>query len=92
MDEQGRPTDELILIDEVLTPDSSRYWPADAYTPGVEQHAFDKQYVRSHLQGLVDAGAWDKTPPGPPLPPEVAQNTQARYAEVWNRLFASSTR
>ena len=91
LDEQGRPTDELILIDEVLTPDSSRYWPADAYTPGVEQHAFDKQYVRSHLQEMVDAGAWDKTPPGPPLPPEVVQNTQARYAEVWNRLFASST-
>ena len=90
LDGQGRPTDELILIDEVLTPDSSRYWPADAYTPGVEQHAFDKQYVRSYLQGLVDAGAWDKTPPGPPLPPEVVQNTVVRYAEVWNRLFASN--
>ncbi len=91
LDAEGRPTDELILIDEVLTPDSSRYWPADDYTPGVEQHAFDKQYVRTYLQGLVDAGQWDQTPPGPPLPPEVVQNTLARYTEVWTRLFASST-
>ena len=89
-DAQGQPTDDLILIDEVLTPDSSRYWPADDYTPGVEQHAFDKQYVRTYLQGRVDAGQWDKTPPGPPLPPEVVQNTLARYTEVWTRLFASS--
>lgn len=90
LDVQGRPTDELILIDEALTPDSSRYWPADAFAPGVEQHAFDKQYVRSYLQGLVDAGEWDKTPPAPPLPPEIVENTVARYAEVWNRLFASA--
>ncbi len=91
LDVQGQPTDELILIDEVLTPDSSRYWPADDYAPGVEQHAFDKQYVRTYLHGLVDAGQWAQTPPGPPLPPEVVQNTLARYTEVWTRLFASST-
>jgi phosphoribosylaminoimidazole-succinocarboxamide synthase len=88
LDASGAPTDELILIDEVLTPDSSRFWPLDDYEPGREQHSFDKQYVRNHLQELVDAGKWDKTPPGPELPPEIVRNTLARYEEARKRLFA----
>jgi phosphoribosylaminoimidazole-succinocarboxamide synthase len=87
LDDHGRATDETILIDEVLTPDSSRYWPADSYEPGREQESFDKQYVRNYLQGLVDRGRWDKTPPGPPLPEEVVANTLRRYTEVRDRLF-----
>ncbi len=87
LDSDGRRTDELILIDEVLTPDSSRYWPADRHEPGREQDNFDKQYVRNHLQKVVDAGRWDKTPPGPQLPPEVVANTLSRYVEVRDRLF-----
>jgi len=83
----GRPTDEIILIDEILTPDSSRYWPADQYEPGRDQHSFDKQYVRNDLLGLVDAGQWDKTPPGPELPEQVVRNTAARYREALARLF-----
>ena len=59
---------EIMLIDEVLTPDSSRFWPAADYAVGRGQDSFDKQYVRNHLQELVDAGKWDKTPPGPELP------------------------
>jgi phosphoribosylaminoimidazole-succinocarboxamide synthase len=87
LDAEGRRTDELILIDEVLTPDSSRYWPADQYEPGREQENFDKQYVRNHLQRLVDAGAWDKKPPGPVLPDDVVANTLSRYVEARDRLF-----
>jgi phosphoribosylaminoimidazole-succinocarboxamide synthase len=87
IDEQGRPTDEVILIDEVLTPDSSRFWPAEEYKPGREQHSFDKQYVRNHLLELVEAGRWDKNPPGPPLPEDVVENTVRRYAEARDRLF-----
>ena len=90
LDADGRPTDEVILIDEVLTPDSSRFWPADEYQPGREQHSFDKQYVRNHLLELVEAGKWDKNPPGPPLPEEVVNNTLRRYAEARDRLFGSS--
>ncbi len=87
LDKSGRPGSELMLIDEVLTPDSSRYWPADRWAPGREQENFDKQYVRNYLQELTDAGAWDKTSPGPELPAEVVENTLARYVEVRNRLF-----
>ena len=83
----GRETDELILIDEVLTPDSSRFWPMEKYQPGREQESFDKQYVRNHLQELVDAGRWDKTPPGPELPDEIVTNTLLRYEEARRRLF-----
>ncbi|MHC4348416.1 MAG: phosphoribosylaminoimidazolesuccinocarboxamide synthase [Planctomycetota bacterium] len=90
LDQDGRRTDELILIDEVLTPDSSRYWPADRHEPGREQDNFDKQYVRNYLQGLVDAGRWDKKPPGPALPPEVVSNTLSRYVEARDRLFGTS--
>jgi phosphoribosylaminoimidazole-succinocarboxamide synthase len=87
LDLAGRPTDELILIDEVLTPDSSRFWPADAYEPGREQDSFDKQYVRNHLMTLVAAGAWDKSPPGPALPADIVASTLARYREARDRLF-----
>lgn len=75
---------ELVLIDEALTPDSSRYWPADAYRPGGPQPSFDKQFVRDYLETL----AWDKRPPGPPLPPEVVRRTQQKYLEAFDRLRA----
>jgi phosphoribosylaminoimidazole-succinocarboxamide synthase len=87
LDTDGRRTDELILVDEVLTPDSSRYWPADRHEPGREQDNFDKQYVRNYLQELVDGGRWDKKPPGPELPHDVVANTLARYVEARDRLF-----
>jgi phosphoribosylaminoimidazole-succinocarboxamide synthase len=73
---------ELLLVDEVLTPDSSRFWPADAYRPGGPQPSFDKQYVRDWLE----AGGWDKRPPGPELPPEVAAQTALRYREAYERI------
>ena len=73
---------ELLLIDEVLTPDSSRFWPADQYQPGGPQPSFDKQFVRDYLAGLV----WDKTPPAPALPPEIVSKTQAKYFEAYRRL------
>ena len=74
---------ELFLIDEVLTPDSSRYWPAAGYAPGRPQTAFDKQYVRDYLETL----AWDKAPPGPALPPEVIRQTQERYLQAARTLL-----
>ena len=77
---------EPILIDEMFTPDSSRFWPADQWQPGGEQPSFDKQYVRNHLETLVAEGEWDKTPPGPALPDEVLENTLARYLEAYRRL------
>ena len=73
---------DLILIDEVLTPDSSRFWPADQYEPGHDQASFDKQYVRNYLETLD----WDKTPPGPELPAEVVENTSKKYLEAYERL------
>jgi phosphoribosylaminoimidazole-succinocarboxamide synthase len=72
----------LILIDEVLTPDSSRFWPADHYAPGKGQPSFDKQFVRDYLETL----AWDKTPPAPALPPGVVAQTQAKYLDAYQRL------
>lgn len=72
----------LILIDEILTPDSSRFWPADQWKPGGEQGSFDKQYVRNYLSGL----SWDRTPPGPALPGKVVRGTQRRYLEAYERL------
>ena len=75
-----------ILIDEVLTPDSSRFWPADRYQPGQEQDPFDKQYVRNYLQELCDAGNWDKTPPGPTLPDDVVANTLTKYRDAYRLL------
>jgi phosphoribosylaminoimidazole-succinocarboxamide synthase len=73
---------KLILIDEVLTPDSSRFWPADQYAPGKGQPSFDKQFVRDYLETLT----WDKTPPGPVLPDDVVARTSAKYLEAYERL------
>jgi phosphoribosylaminoimidazole-succinocarboxamide synthase len=73
---------ELILIDEVLTPDSSRFWPAGQYEPGKSQPSFDKQFVRDYLETLD----WGKTPPAPALPAEVVAKTQAKYLEAYQRL------
>jgi phosphoribosylaminoimidazole-succinocarboxamide synthase len=88
LDEHGEPTGEgPILIDEALTPDSSRFWPADRYEPGHAQPSFDKQFVREYLLGLVQAREWDKTDPGPALPPEIIEGTLARYREVRDRLL-----
>lgn len=72
----------LILIDEVLTPDSSRFWPKDQYRAGVSQPSYDKQFVRDYLEGLD----WDKTPPGPVLPPEIIRKTSEKYLESYRRL------
>jgi phosphoribosylaminoimidazole-succinocarboxamide synthase len=82
--EAGAPAP--ILIDEVLTPDSSRFWPADQYRPGADQPSFDKQFVRNYLQDLVDQGRWDKTPPGPVLPDEVVRQTLAKYLDAYRLL------
>jgi phosphoribosylaminoimidazole-succinocarboxamide synthase len=76
---------ELILIDEMLTPDSSRFWDLDEYRPGGPQPSFDKQYVRDYLEKI----GWNKEPPAPPLPDEVVQGTSARYLEAMSRLTAS---
>src|SRR5438876_8163682 len=73
---------QLILIDEVLTPDSSRFWPADQYQPGKSQPSFDKQFLRDYLETLD----WDKTPPAPALPEEVVAKTQTKYLEAYERL------
>lgn len=73
---------QLILIDEVLTPDSSRFWPADQYKPGRGQPSFDKQFVRDYLETLH----WNKRPPAPVLPPEVVEKTQTKYLEAYARL------
>lgn len=78
---------ELLLIDEALTPDSSRFWPADEWRPGQEQNSFDKQYVRNYTEGLVAKGEWNKEAPGPALPEEVIANTLARYEEALKRLM-----
>jgi len=73
---------ELLLVDEVLTPDSSRFWPAESYEPGKSQPSFDKQFVRDYLETLD----WDKKPPAPAIPPEVATATTARYLEAYRLL------
>jgi len=73
---------QLILIDEVLTPDSSRFWPADQYQPGQGQPSFDKQFVRDYLETLD----WNKTPPGPMLPADVVSRTTAKYVDAYERL------
>ena len=76
------PDGRIILIDEILTPDSSRFWPADRYQPGRDQESFDKQFVRNWLE----AQPWDKTPPAPQLPPEVVEGTRRRYIEAYELL------
>ena len=81
--EFGRDGDgRLVWMDEALTPDSSRFWPADSYQPGRSQPSFDKQYVRDWLE----ESGWDKNPPAPELPPEVVQGTLERYQEAYTRL------
>jgi phosphoribosylaminoimidazole-succinocarboxamide synthase len=76
------PGAEIVLADEVLTPDSSRFWPADDYEPGRGQASFDKQYVRDWL----DQSGWDHSPPGPDLPDDVVENTRAKYVEAYERV------
>ncbi len=76
---QDPGTGEILLIDEVLTPDSSRFWPADDYAPGRDQPSFDKQFVREYLETLD----WDKTPPGPALPAEVVAGTRERFLQAY---------
>jgi phosphoribosylaminoimidazole-succinocarboxamide synthase len=83
--EFGLVDGQLILIDEVLTPDSSRFWPAAEYAPGRGQPSFDKQFVRDHLETLD----WEKTPPAPALPPEIVAKTQAKYLEAYRLLTGS---
>ncbi|PYO43586.1 MAG: phosphoribosylaminoimidazolesuccinocarboxamide synthase [Gemmatimonadetes bacterium] len=80
------PDGRLIVIDEILTPDSSRFWPADHYAPGRGQPSFDKQPLRDYLAGLKQEGKWDGNAPPPPLPAEVVQATSERYLEAYRRL------
>jgi phosphoribosylaminoimidazole-succinocarboxamide synthase len=76
------PDGTLVLGDEVLTPDSSRFWDAEAYEPGRPQASFDKQFVRDWASG----SGWDRSPPAPPIPPEVVEGTRARYVEAYERI------
>jgi phosphoribosylaminoimidazole-succinocarboxamide synthase len=80
--EFGRDGDSLVLADEVLTPDSSRFWPSESYRPGRPQPSLDKQYVRDYLESI----GWDKNPPAPPLPDEIVEGTRARYLDIFKRL------
>ncbi len=80
--ELGEKDGRLILIDEVLTPDSSRFWPLDEYAPGKGQPSFDKQFLRDYLSSLD----WDKTPPPPSLPQDIIDKTRARYEEALNKI------
>lgn len=86
--EFGLKDEELILIDEVLTPDSSRFWPADKYQVGGSQPSFDKQFVRDYLESLD----WDKCPPAPSLPPHIVQQTQEKYLEAFRKLTERSVK
>lgn len=90
IDHEGNVTSmDPILIDEVLTPDSSRFWPADEFEPGHAQKSFDKQFLREYLQSLVDSGSWDKTDPGPTLPNDVIKGTLARYEQARQMLVGN---
>jgi phosphoribosylaminoimidazole-succinocarboxamide synthase len=80
--EFGRTGDDIILMDEALTPDSSRFWPVDEYSPGRQQKSFDKQFVRDYLE-TID---WDKTPPGPVLPDDIVEKTAAKYFQAYKIL------
>jgi phosphoribosylaminoimidazole-succinocarboxamide synthase len=80
--EFGLVGDELIWIDEALTPDSSRFWPADQYAPGKSQPSFDKQFVRDHLERI----GWNKQPPAPALPPDVVAATRGKYRDAYQRI------
>jgi len=86
--EWGLDGDDIILIDEVLTPDSSRFWPADKYAAGRDQESFDKQFVRNYLESI----GFDKQPPGPELPADVIDGTSQRYAEAYERLSGHALR
>jgi phosphoribosylaminoimidazole-succinocarboxamide synthase len=81
--EFGLVDGKLIILDEMLTPDSSRFWPASSYAPGQSPPSFDKQFVRDYLETLKD---WNKTPPAPPLPDEVSAKTRDKYLEAFKRL------
>ena len=81
---------EPLLIDEIFTPDSSRFWPAQEWQPGREQASFDKQIVRNYLETLVDDGDWDNTPPGPLLPEEVVEKTFQNYLQAYEMLTGQS--
>jgi len=74
--------DQLVLADEVLTPDSSRFWPAETWRPGGPQPSYDKQYVRDYLESIQ----WNKQPPAPPLPAEVAGKTSEKYQQAYRAL------
>ncbi len=76
---------EMIIIDEVLTPDSSRFWPKNKYKPGIPQPSFDKQFVRDYLEGLT----WDKTPPAPDLPEEIIRKTSRKYLDAYKKILGS---
>jgi phosphoribosylaminoimidazole-succinocarboxamide synthase len=80
--EFGTDSEGILLIDEVLTPDSSRFWPRDGYQPGGSQPSFDKQYVRDY----VDSIGWNRQPPTPALPPEVIEQTTSKYVEIFRRI------
>jgi phosphoribosylaminoimidazole-succinocarboxamide synthase len=84
--EFGTLGDRILLIDEVMTPDSSRFWPEETYRPGRTQPSLDKQPVRDYLEGLVQEGRWDRAAPPPPLPEDVIAATTDRYLEVHRRL------
>ncbi len=83
--EFGETEGGIILIDEVLTPDSSRYWDASLYSPGKSQASFDKQFVRDYLE----TSGWDKNPPGPMLPPEIVEKTREKYIDAYRRIVGS---
>ncbi|MGV8995950.1 MAG: phosphoribosylaminoimidazolesuccinocarboxamide synthase [Parvibaculaceae bacterium] len=85
-----QPDGTIILIDEVMTPDSSRFWPADEYAPGRGQPSFDKQPLRDYLDGLRKAGKWNGEAPAPALPPEVVSETSARYLDAFRRVTGTS--
>ncbi|WP_433180410.1 phosphoribosylaminoimidazolesuccinocarboxamide synthase [Actinoallomurus sp. CA-150999] len=88
--EFGRaPDGTLVLADELLTSDSSRFWPADAWEPGRAQHSLDKQFVRDWSATVTD---WDRTPPGPPIPDDIVAASQARYIELYERITGSPWR
>lgn len=84
--EWGQLGTEILLIDEVLTPDSSRFWPKDSYKPGKSQPSFDKQFVRDYLESTH----WNKTPPPPPLPPDVVEKTSQKYRDAYRLLTGKS--
>lgn len=90
--EFGERDGQIIVVDEMLTPDSSRFWDVSTYEPGRPQPAFDKQIVRDYLQGLVDRGEWNKEYPGPALPPEIVQETRRRYLAAYERLTGQTLR